>query len=143
MSNSFIASLSGELYMKNKVEWVICFTILLLVEFIPAYNASAGDDSSDLFQSTDIFKLEYASDPRISPDGKRIVYQRMSMDIMTDRTRSNLWIIDSNGDHHRPLLSGLKNYSSARWSPDGKRIAYISAAEGSPHADHANGKANR
>jgi len=85
-----------------------------------------------LFSSRDVFELEYASDPRISPDGQRIVYVRRANDIMTDRTRGNLWIVDSDGTNHRPLLSGRASYSSPRWSPDGRRLAYISAAEGSP-----------
>ena len=33
----------------------------------------------------DIFNLELAADPRISPDGKRVVYVRQFADIMDDR----------------------------------------------------------
>jgi dipeptidyl aminopeptidase/acylaminoacyl peptidase len=89
-------------------------------------------DTSHLFNAKDIFDLEYANDPRISPDGRRIVYVRSSMDIMTDRARGNLWIINANGNNHRALLSGRLSYSSPRWSKDGGRLAYISDAEGSP-----------
>lgn len=84
------------------------------------------------FTAQDIFGLEYADDPRISPDGRQIVYVRRSMDIMTDRIRGNLWAINYDGTGHRPLISGRKSYSSPRWSPDGKRLAYLSSAEGSP-----------
>jgi dipeptidyl aminopeptidase/acylaminoacyl peptidase len=84
------------------------------------------------FQSIDVFQLEYAEDVQISPDGSRIVYVRVSHDIMTDRARRNLWIIDSDGGNHRPLRSESKNFQSPRWSPDGTRIAYVSAVEGSP-----------
>ena len=38
-----------------------------------------------VFQLQDIFELEYAGDPQISPDGHRIVYVRTFMDIMSDR----------------------------------------------------------
>jgi dipeptidyl aminopeptidase/acylaminoacyl peptidase len=69
---------------------------------------------------------------QISPDGSRIVYVRISHDIMTDRARRNLWIIDADGTNNRPLRSEPRNFSSPRWSPDGTRIAYVSAAEGSP-----------
>ena len=54
------------------------------------------------------------------------------MDVMTDSGRSNLWIINTDGSDHRPLLSGRKSFSSPRWSPDGKRLAFVSGAEGSP-----------
>jgi Tol biopolymer transport system component len=69
---------------------------------------------------------------QISPDGGRIVYVRTSHDIMTDRVRRNLWMIDTDGSNHRPLRSEARNFSSPRWSPDGTRIAYVSAVEGSP-----------
>jgi acylaminoacyl-peptidase len=83
------------------------------------------------FSASDIFELEYASDPQIAPDGRQVVYVRQSNDIMTDSTKSNLWMVSSDGGNHRPLLSGRENYSSPRWSPDGTRIAYLSDAEGS------------
>ncbi|HEV8443795.1 MAG TPA: S9 family peptidase [Steroidobacteraceae bacterium] len=82
--------------------------------------------------SIDVFQLEYADDVQISPDGSRIVYVRISHDIMTDRARRNLWIINADGTNNRPLRSEAKNFSQPRWSPDGTRIAYVSAAEGSP-----------
>ncbi|MCP3956341.1 MAG: S9 family peptidase [bacterium] len=83
------------------------------------------------FGLMDVFELEWASDPRISPDGERVVYVRNFMDVMSDRRRSNLWIIDSGGGGHRPLTTGLANDASPRWSPDGERLLYTSRADGS------------
>lgn len=84
---------------------------------------------ADTFQNTDVFELEIAGDPQISPDGSWIAYTRLSNDIMIDRARSNIWIVGSDGRDHRPLLSGTDSYSSPRWSPSGDRLAYISSAE--------------
>jgi len=100
-------------------------TALLLVV---ANTAIAADDG--VFKNTDIFELEVAVDPQISPDGSRIAYVRSSMDIMSDRAVSNIWIIDVDGDNHRPLLSGAHSYSNQRWSPSGDRLAYVSGVEG-------------
>ena len=86
--------------------------------------------ADDVFVNTDIFELEVAADPQISPDGSRIAYLRRSMDIMTDKPVSNIWIIDSDGDNHRPLLSGSRSFSSPRWSPNGDRLAYVSTVHG-------------
>ncbi len=83
-------------------------------------------------QPADIFDIEYASDVQISPNGETVAYVRRSNDIMTDRARSNIWLVDADGDDHRPLLSGRADYSFPRWSPDSGRIAYISSVEGSP-----------
>ena len=49
---------------------------------------------------------------------------------MTDRTRRTIWVVDVDGDNHRPLVSGAGNFSSPRWSPSGDRLAYLSNTEG-------------
>jgi dipeptidyl aminopeptidase/acylaminoacyl peptidase len=98
-----------------------------------AFTAAAAPmPEARRLHSIDVFQLEYADDVQISPDGGRIVYVRTSHDIMTDRVRRNLWMIDTDGSNHRPLRSEARNFSSPRWSPDGTRIAYVSAVEGSP-----------
>jgi len=94
--------------------------------------AVAAAESDRVLQLGDVFALEYASDPQISPAGDRIVYVRNSMDIMTDARRSSLWIVDSDGTHHRALSTGRTDDTSPRWSPDGGRLVYVSAGDGSP-----------
>ena len=92
--------------------------------------AAVADTGDRRFQNTDVFELEFALDPQVSPDGKQVAYVRQSMDIETDRALNNLWLVDLSGDEHRPILSGTDSYSSPRWSPDGKRLAYVSSADG-------------
>ena len=96
-----------------------------------AFTCTFGVVHADTFVTSDIFGLEHASDPQISPDGEHIVYVRKSMDIMKDRERSNLWIINSDGSDHRAIASSSANFFSPRWSADGNRLAYASSEEGS------------
>jgi acylaminoacyl-peptidase len=84
------------------------------------------------FRPIDLYALELAADPQISPDGRSIAYVRRGFDIMTDKARSNIWIVNVATGEHRPLLSGAANFSSPRWSADGRRLAYVTAAEGKP-----------
>ncbi len=84
------------------------------------------------FRMKDVFQLEYASDPQVSPDGKRVVYVRNFMDVMKDRRRSNLWVINADGTGHEALTTGNYGDSSPRWSPDGKRLVYVSDRDGPP-----------
>lgn len=86
---------------------------------------ASGADHIDTFDRMDVFQLEVAGDPQISPDGSSIVYVRQSMDIMSDQPLTNLWIINVDGSNHRPLQSGAQSFSSPRWSPDGQRLAYV------------------
>lgn len=90
----------------------------------------SAQDGLDVFTAADVFELERAIDPQISPDGTRIVYVRTGSDIMTDESRTSLWIVNVDGSDHRPLTSGETNASQPRWSPSGDRLAYVSSAEG-------------
>ena len=74
----------------------------------------------------DLFDLEYASDPQLSPDGQWVAYVRLWSDVMTDRRYSNVWLVKTDGTGHRPLTSGKFSESSPRWSPDGKRLLFVS-----------------
>jgi Tol biopolymer transport system component len=103
-----------------------------LSSFSYADDVKEGTHNDMFFQSEDIFDLEYVSDVRVSPNGKQVAYVRRSNDIMTDSTRSNIWLASVDGKSHRPLLSSKKSYYSPRWSPDGKRLAYLSNEEGKP-----------
>ena len=93
-------------------------------------SVSGLDAPVALMDYSDIFGLEYAASPRISPDGKHVTYERRSQDVMSDSTRTNIWQVALDGTDHRPLLSGKANYRMPRYSKDGKRLAYISSIEG-------------
>jgi dipeptidyl aminopeptidase/acylaminoacyl peptidase len=108
----------------------IAGTLFLSLHLSPTVAAESPDD--ELFRPLDVFRLEHASDPRISPDGKHIVYVRNFMDIIKDRRRSNLWIINKDGTEHRPLTSAKQNDVAPRWSRDGKRLLYVSSSGGAP-----------
>lgn len=102
------------------------FAVLLLF----AAPAAAQEGPSRTFDARDLFSLEAASDPQISPDGSKIAYVRRSGDIMTDRMRPSIWLIDARSGEQAPLAAGPGSHSQPRWSPDGRRLAYISTGEG-------------
>src|SRR3974377_1676804 len=91
------------------------FTTLASSQSLPAH-----------LEPLDVFRVQVAADPQISPDGSRIVYVRNSADISSDRRVSNLWLINSAGTGHRALTTGTYSDSSPRWSPDGTRLAFVS-----------------
>jgi dipeptidyl aminopeptidase/acylaminoacyl peptidase len=74
----------------------------------PALAAPATGPSRYLTGS-DLFNMEWASDPEISPDGRTIAYVRQSNDVMTDKARPTIWLIDVATGQQRPLV--------ARWRP--------------------------
>lgn len=107
--------------------------ILAVLALVVPLAAQVNDEASDAdrLQYLDVFEMEVAADPRISPDGSRIVYVRRGFDIMTDGSRTALWMINSDGTDHRALTDGTNGVGSPRWSPDGNRLLYVRSEDGS------------
>ena len=103
------------------------FTLFFFLLF--TINLSAQTNVQPLHYE-DVFQLEYASNPQISPDGKMVVYQRNGFDIMNDKKVGNLWLISTDGKINKKLTNREVGESQASWSPDGSRIAFASST---PH----------
>jgi dipeptidyl aminopeptidase/acylaminoacyl peptidase len=80
----------------------------------------------------DLYRLEIASDPQLSPDGSRIAYVLSWADEAEDEMRSALWLVDSAGGPPRRFTQGPKRDWSPRWSPDGSQIAFLSTRGEAP-----------
>ena len=62
----------------------VALIALPLVSLLPTAQAAA---TKPAFSPIDVFALEWASDPQISPDGAQVAYVRQSFDIKSDSRR--------------------------------------------------------
>ncbi len=100
--------------------------LCLLIFSVSVVGPAAANP--ELFSPLDVFELEWATDPQISPDGRSVAYSRHHMDIMSDRSKSNLWLLDRKTGRHRPLTQDGDS-SSPRWSPSGDRLLFVSGTD--------------
>jgi dipeptidyl aminopeptidase/acylaminoacyl peptidase len=114
----------------DEENWVMRIVRIFLVMSLGLCITSEGGAQQNKLKLMDIFHLEHASDPQISPNGKRVLFVRHGMDIMKDKQRASLWSVHADGTDHRPFTSGDRKAMSPRWSLDGKRVVYVVEAEG-------------
>lgn len=104
--------------------------LLMLVAMLATFDGITSQPEPSQLSNLDVFEIEVAADPQISPDGTVVAYVRRSADIMTDRQHLNVWSVEVRTGEHRPLLSGAGSYFSPRWSPKGDRLAYVANIPG-------------
>jgi dipeptidyl aminopeptidase/acylaminoacyl peptidase len=97
----------------------IVFPVLLALT--QSAGLAAQDRRPSSLSPADIFQLEYAADPAISPDGAWIAYVRRWSDPMTDRRYSNIWVVKRDGSGQ--YFTREVQRDSPAWSPDGTRLA--------------------
>lgn len=125
------ANFLGGYSVLKRYTWLSIFLILLSLSIVAEEEKGNEKEDNTLFTLNDIFSLEYASDPVVSSDGKRVYFTRHFMDRHKDKSMANIWSVDIKTKELRPVTAGNHKDYSPVLSSDGKRLAYISTSSGS------------
>lgn len=93
------------------------YVLLALLLAVPVQAA--------LLQPQDFAAIAQVSGPRLSPDGRKLVYSVGTTDLAKDRNVTHLWLASWDGRDNRQLTSGKRGESNPAFSPDGSRLAFI------------------
>ena len=101
-------------------------TILqILLAVLSALFLGTAALAKEPISAMDVFKIAYASNPVMSPDGKTIAFHRYSMDVMTDQRKNDLWVIDADGKNMRQISKGFDAVGAAAFTQSGDAIAFV------------------
>jgi dipeptidyl aminopeptidase/acylaminoacyl peptidase len=85
----------------------------------------------------DIWSMDRAADPAVSPDGSQVVFTVTRYSIDENKGDSDLWLVPTDGSAPpRRLTWNAGTDNAAAWSPDGKSLAFISKRGDAPPQIH-------
>jgi len=93
----------------------------------PGGRAHAAPRTPTLDQS---LEMQTVGAPRLSPDGRRVVWEQTRTNWDANAFETDLWMADASGRDRRRLTFAARSSADAVWSPDGRWIAFLSDRPG-------------
>jgi dipeptidyl aminopeptidase/acylaminoacyl peptidase len=87
-----------------------------------------GDEPRRPISEVDLFRLTWAADPQVAPDGSKVAYVRVTVDRDKDDYETSIWAVPARGGEPRRLTNGPRD-AWPRWSPDGSRLLFLRRPE--------------
>jgi acylaminoacyl-peptidase len=109
----------------------VAASVLALSVAVVGAAAAQTPAKADIFTAKDMASLDRLSDPRVSPDGRYVLYSVRTMDYPANRASMSLWVADLKTKMApRRLKISDGGAASGRWSADGKTIYFTSSRAG-------------
>ncbi len=104
----------------------------LLAASLAAFPFIAAAETHGL-TAADLVSLSRLSEPALSPDGRRVVFTLRETDMANDRGRTDLWLLELDGDAPaRRLTSHAENDGAADWAGSDRGVYFLSSRSGTP-----------
>ncbi|MBN1224053.1 MAG: S9 family peptidase [Candidatus Aminicenantes bacterium] len=80
----------------------------------------------------EILDLKYPGSPKISPDGKYVLFTDQETDWEGNEYTTQIWLVEISSGDLRQMTYAKKSSHSPEWSPDGMQITFLSSREEKP-----------
>jgi dipeptidyl aminopeptidase/acylaminoacyl peptidase len=108
-------------------KWILSLGVILIAisaQPNPVLAQSAHTQTLD-----EALSLRLVFSPRISPDGRYVVYTQRETNWKDNAFVNQLWLVDVSTLKSFQLTRGKKSADGATWSPDGNWIAFVTERE--------------
>jgi dipeptidyl aminopeptidase/acylaminoacyl peptidase len=104
--------------MKRRTILIAVFLLILSVTLF------SQEQEKRTMNFLDVIDLKRVSSPKLSPDGRNILFTISSACWEENKSISHIWRIDTNGKDLVQMTNGKEGERSGSWSPDGRTIAF-------------------
>lgn len=111
-----------------QIHTAIAAALLLACSWGAPLVPAQAAETKRLISEKDLLKFNWVADPRLSPDGSRVAYVRVSVDEKKDTYSTSVWLVSTSTAEVRQLTNGPRD-NSPRWSPDGKSLVFLRSGE--------------
>jgi len=92
---------------------------------LSALLVSCLTNAQSLLTPETLWKFGRVSDPKISPDGKMVLFTVRTFDVPANKGNSDIFVQSTNGGTPLALATSSEDETSARWINAGKKIAFL------------------
>jgi len=118
---------AAKLWRKSVKKWMLSLGVILIA--ISAQPNSVCAQSTHTQTLDEALSLRHAFSPRISPDGRYVVYTQRETNWKENAFVNQFWLVDVSTGKSFQLTRGKKSADDATWSPDGNWIAFVTERE--------------
>ena len=103
--------------------------VVLFVPVLLLVLASLASAQTRTYTIEDLLRVRRVDNPRISPDGRQVVFTIGDVNYDTNRVVTQIYVTSIDGGEIKRLTSADSSSTAPRWSSDGKKIAYTNGGQ--------------